>query len=72
MPLKMTRKQLAEAGVDLYGDRAWQTRMAEQLGVDASTVRRWVSGAVPIPQPVAAALRCFLDRKHHEQQEEGQ
>jgi hypothetical protein len=63
MPSKMTRKQLAEVGVELYGERAWQTRMAEELGVDGSTVRRWVSGAVPIPQPVIAALNCFLDRK---------
>lgn len=62
MPLKMTRKQLAEAGIELYGERAWQTRMAEALGVDGSTVRRWVSGAVPIPQPVIAALTCFLER----------
>ena len=63
MRLKMTPKQLAEAGVTLYGERAWQTRMAEALGVDPSTVRRWVSGAIPVPTTVVAALRCFLDRK---------
>lgn len=63
MPLKMTPKQLTEAGEKLYGDRAWQTRMAEALGVDPSTVRRWVSGAVPVPTTVAAALNCFLDRE---------
>ena len=63
MLLKMTRKQLAEAGAELYGERAWQTRLAEALGVDGSTVRRWVSGAIPIPQPVAAAVLCFLERK---------
>lgn len=63
MSLKMTPQQLAEIGVELYGDRAWQTRMAEALGVDGSTVRRWVSGAVPVPTTAAAALRCFIDRK---------
>lgn len=69
MPSKMTRKQLAEAGVELYGERAWQTRMAEELGVDGSTVRRWVSGAVPIPQPVIAALNCFVDRARRAKQQ---
>lgn len=61
MPLKMTAKQLTEIGEKLYG-RGWQTRMAEALGVDPSTVRRWVSGAVPVPTTAAAALRCFVDR----------
>lgn len=63
MSLKMTPQQLAEVGVELYGERAWQTRMAESLGVDGSTVRRWVSGAVPVPTTATAALRCFLERK---------
>ena len=59
----MTPEELKAAGVELYGGWGWQTRMAEALGVDGSTVRRWVSGAVPIPNPVAAALDCFLGRK---------
>ena len=46
----MSPTELAEAGRALYG-RGWQTRMAEALGVDGSTVRRWVSGAVPVPGP---------------------
>lgn len=63
MSLNMKPKELAEIGVELYGERGWQTRMAEALGVDGSTVRRWVSGAVPVPTTAAAALRCFLERK---------
>lgn len=59
----MTPKQLERAAVFLYGDYGWQTRLAEALGVDGSTVRRWVSGAVPIPNPVEAAVNCFVDRK---------
>lgn len=59
----MNPQQLAKIGKELYGERGWQTRMAEELGVDGSTVRRWVSGALPVPNPVQAALRCFLDRK---------
>jgi DNA-binding transcriptional regulator YdaS (Cro superfamily) len=57
----MTPDELKEAGRALFGN-GWQTRLAEQLGVDGSTVRRWVSGAVPIPNPAAAAIRCFQDR----------
>jgi hypothetical protein len=56
----MTPQQLRKAGVKLFGERAWQTRLAEALQVDPSTVRRWVSGAVTIPGPVEAAIRCFL------------
>jgi len=56
----MKPKELNEIGVKLWGEWGWQTRMAESLNVDGSTVRRWVSGAVPIPGPVEAALRCFM------------
>lgn len=59
----MKPAELKKLCVALYGERAWQTRLAEALGVDGSTVRRWVSGAVPIPNPVAAAVRCFAASK---------
>lgn len=58
--MSVTPDELRESGVRLYGERGWQTRLAESLGVDGSTVRRWVSGAVPIPNPVEAAIKCFL------------
>jgi DNA-binding transcriptional regulator YdaS (Cro superfamily) len=51
--------ELKQAGRDLFG-YGWQTRLAERLGVDGSTVRRWVSGAVPVPNPAAAAIRAYL------------
>lgn len=60
--MNMKPKELAEIGEKLWGNWGWQTRMAEALEVDGSTVRRWISGALPIPGPAAAALRCFLDR----------
>jgi DNA-binding transcriptional regulator YdaS (Cro superfamily) len=59
----MTTAELRRICIGLYGDRAWQTRLAEALGVDGSTVRRWVSGAVPIPGPVAAAIACFAEKQ---------
>lgn len=55
----MNSAELSKIGVEIWGNRGWQTRMSEHLGVDGSTVRRWVSGAVPIPNPTAAALRCL-------------
>jgi DNA-binding transcriptional regulator YdaS (Cro superfamily) len=55
----MSADELKEAGRALFG-HGWQTRLAEQLGVDGSTVRRWVSGAVPVPNPAAVAIRAFL------------
>ena len=58
----VTPEQLRKAGVELYGEYGWQTRLAEALGVDGSTVRRWVSGIVPIPGPVSAAVKCFLEK----------
>ncbi len=58
---QLTAKDLSEAGEELFGRWGWQTRLAEALEVDGSTVRRWVSGAVPIPHPIKHALRLMLE-----------
>lgn len=55
----MKPTELRKLAIQVYGERGWQTRLAEGLAVDPSTVRRWVSGAVPIPNPAAVALRCL-------------
>lgn len=57
----MNRDEFIETGMRLYG-RGWQTKLAASLGVDGSTVRRWVAGSVPVPGPVAAAVKCFVER----------
>lgn len=59
----MSPAELRSACVKLYGERGWQTKLATALDVDGSTVRRWTSGAVPVPGPAAAAIRCFLKFK---------
>jgi hypothetical protein len=58
----VTPDELADAGRKLYG-YGWQTRLAEVLSVNGSTVRRWVSGAVPVPGPVEVAVSGLLIQK---------
>lgn len=56
----MTGDELRAHAVYLHGEWGWQTKLAADLQVDASSVRRWVSSAVPVPGPVEAAVRCFI------------
>jgi plasmid maintenance system antidote protein VapI len=61
----MTRDELVEAGVRLNGGKpwGWQSRLAEALGVDGSTVRRWVSGASAISSRTEMAINALLREK---------
>lgn len=59
----LTPEDLALAGERLFGRWGWQTRLAEALEVDGSTVRRWVSGAVAVPNPAKVAIRLMLTAK---------
>lgn len=52
----MTVGELKEAGKALYG-YGWQTALASSLGVDGSTVRRWIGSGVGVPAPASAAIR---------------
>lgn len=47
----------------LYGQKRWQTALAEELQVNDRTVRRWVAGEAPIPHTAALTIRlmAFLD-----------
>lgn len=49
-------------GEDLYG-YGWQTRLANTLGVDGSSVRRWVGSALPLPPYVTAFLGMMAQRQ---------
>lgn len=62
----MTPEELRAAGKELFPAWGWQTRLAEALNVEGSTVRRWLAGSTPIPGPAAAAVQCFLERKRSE------
>ena len=56
----MTPEDLTDIGLTLYGPQGWQTKLAQALEVDYSTVKRWVSGATAIPGPARVALRLML------------
>ncbi len=56
----MSPDSLRAAGEALWGRWGWQTRMAETLRVDGSTVRRWLSGASHVPGPAEVALELLL------------
>lgn len=60
LAMVMTGNELKNAAIEIYGKWGWQAKAAEALGVDASSVRRWTSGQIPVPGPVAAAVRCFI------------
>jgi hypothetical protein len=56
----MTPAEMDARGVWLFGRWGWQTRLAERLKVDGSTVRRWLSGKVPIPGLASVAIELLV------------
>tara|TARA_B100001989_G_scaffold188515_1_gene137876 strand:+ start:713 stop:949 length:237 start_codon:yes stop_codon:yes gene_type:complete len=63
----MSPEELREAGEFLFGDWGWQTKLARELKVDGSTVRRWLSGKVPIPGLAAVAIELLVRLRKIEQ-----
>ena len=55
----MDPETLRQAAILLFGERGWQSRLSEALGVDRSSVSRWFAG-LPVPGPVASAVRAWL------------
>lgn len=64
----MTPDELKEIGEQLYGSWGWQSKIANALKVDGSTVRRWISGATAIPGPAEVALELILKIKRIEEE----
>lgn len=58
----MDTDEFKRIGEDLFGN-SWQTRMARALGIDGSTVRRWVGAAIPVPPAIQAFLAMMGDRQ---------
>jgi hypothetical protein len=56
----MTGNELKQAGIDLFGERGWQSALSEHLGVDRTQIWRYVT-TNKVPGPVAAAVNCWLE-----------
>lgn len=54
---------LVECGEALYGQQ-WQSALARDIGVADRTVRRWVSGATPVPSGVYVDLLRLVTERH--------
>ena len=59
------RDLLAECGDALYGHR-FQRELAEALGVNERTMRRWIAGEFAIPSGVAALLVLLCSARRDE------
>ena len=62
-PRLMTADELRRHCSRLYGAHRWQTALSRELQVNDRTVRRWASGASPVPHSAALCVRLmvFLD-----------
>lgn len=58
----MSPSELIEAGERLYGQH-WRQPLADLLGVDISTLRRWATAEKAVPKPVALALRLLMEKQ---------
>ena len=50
---------LAEAGVALYGP-SWHGPLADDLGVNLRTMRRWAAGKMPVPTNIVREILALL------------
>lgn len=56
----MTIKTPRQLRAALKRLRLSQSKAARRLGVQQSTIYRWLAGGRKIPGPVEAAIRCWL------------
>jgi hypothetical protein len=57
--------KFADTGRALYGER-WQTSLAVDLRVADRTIRRWLTGEVPIPSNIENELRELIKKRMNE------
>jgi hypothetical protein len=58
----MTPTTLNRVGTACFGN-FWQTQMAEALGVNPRTLRRWLAGELPIPDLRGELLELIRKRR---------
>ena len=57
-PRRMTAEEFKLSAQAIVGrQHGWQTKIAIKLGVHRASVSRWLSGKIPVPNPVSVALR---------------
>ncbi len=57
----MTRHELHNLAEKYYGDD-WKRELAKALQIDERTIRRWMSGATPIREATAIAIRALVSK----------
>jgi hypothetical protein len=50
---------MAEVGMLLYGDH-WKQPLAEDLAVNAETIRKWMTGRRILPADSPVLIRCLV------------
>ena len=56
----MTAEEFRQLALKLFGPgRGWQSRCAEALRTEPSSVSRYIAGSVPVPGPVIVALQAL-------------
>ncbi len=58
----MSSQELQTAGAYLHG-KEWRKALADQLGIDVATLRRYTNGGMSVPGPVALAVRLLVERQ---------
>lgn len=56
---EMTGAEFERRATEALGGRGWQKAMSAAIGVDASTIRRWTSGVIPLPTYAVAVLELL-------------
>lgn len=56
----MRPSELQSAAVKLFGKRGWIAILAARLGLERTAIWRYTSGAIPVPGPVAAAVKAWV------------
>ena len=61
----MTTNELTKIGTALYG-RTWQSQLADDLGVNSSQIRMWLSGKRSIRTTLSDDLAPIIQRRKAE------
>jgi hypothetical protein len=58
----MAKPKLHRLAEDVFG-AGWQSKLARHIDTNPRTVRRWVSGEIPVPEVVILYLQKLKEEK---------